>query len=95
MGKNVLPGHIIVLTMLVGFVGPAKNILIHITNIGKQFPEPTIRIWSIFSEPENCQKHVRAVTNKGNIKKLLAKGDIVCQISKGAESKTAKEITNN
>ena len=48
-----------------------------------------------FSEHENCQKHVTAVTNKSNIKKLLAKGDIVCQISKGAESKAAKEITNN
>ena len=32
------------LTLPVGFVGPAKNILIHMTNIGKQFPEPTISI---------------------------------------------------
>ena len=56
---------------------------------------PLLASLSIFSEHENCQKHVRAVTNKSNIKKLLAKGDIVRQISKGAESKTAKEITNN
>ena len=48
-----------------------------------------------FSEHKNCQKHVRAVTNKSNIKKLLAKGDSVCQISKGAKSKTAKKIKNN
>ena len=32
------------LTMPVGFAGPAKNILIHMTNIGKQCPEPTISI---------------------------------------------------
>ena len=56
---------------------------------------PLLASLSIFSEHENCQKHVRAVTNKSNIKKLLAKGDIVRQISKGAESKTAAEITNN
>ena len=48
-----------------------------------------------FSEHENCQKHVRAVNNKSSIKKLLAKGDIVHQISRGAESKTAKEIKNS
>ena len=48
-----------------------------------------------FSEHENCQKHVRAVTQKRNIKKFFVKGDIVRQISKGAESKTAKEIKNN
>ena len=29
-----------------------------------------------FSEHENCQKHIRAVTNKSNIKKLLAKGTL-------------------
>ena len=40
---------------------------------------------------QNCQKRVRAITSKSNIKKLLAKGDIVRQISQGAESKTAKE----
>ena len=44
MGKNVLPGHIIVLTMLVAFVGHVKSILIHMNNIGKQFLEPTICI---------------------------------------------------
>ena len=48
-----------------------------------------------FAENENCQKQVRAVTNKSNIKKLLAKGDIVHQINKRAESKTAKGIKNN
>ena len=48
-----------------------------------------------FSEHKNCQKHVIAVTNKSNIQKLLAKGGIVCHISKGAKSKTAKEIKNN
>ena len=48
-----------------------------------------------FSEHENCQKHIRAVTDKSNIKKLLAKGNIVCQISKGAESRTDKEMKNN
>ena len=48
-----------------------------------------------FSEHENCQTHVRAVFNKSNIEELLAKEDIVRQISKGAESKTAKEIKNN
>ena len=78
------------------FVGPTKNILIHMTSIGKQFPEPTISIVEyFFSEHENCQKHIRAVTDKSNIKKLLAKGNIVCQISKGAESRTGKEIKNN
>ena len=56
---------------------------------------PRSASWSIFSEHENCQNNVRAVTNKSNIKKLLATGDIVCQISKGAESKTAKEIMSN
>ena len=32
-----------------------------------------------FSEHKNCQKHL----NKSNIKKLMAKRDIVCQINKG------------
>ena len=36
-----------------------------------------------------------AVNNKSSIKKLLAKGDIVHQISRGLESKTAKEIKNS
>ena len=94
-GKNVLPGQIIVLTMPVGFVGPAKNILIHMTNIGKQFPEPTISILEYFFQSTNIAKNTFAVTHKSNIKTLLAKGDIVRQISKGAESKKAKEITNN
>ena len=43
-GKNVLPGHSIVLTMSIGFVGLAENILIDKTNIGKHFPQPTISI---------------------------------------------------
>ena len=34
-----------------------------------------------FSEHENYQKHVRAVTNKSNIKKLLAEGEIFRQRS--------------
>ena len=36
--KYVLPGHIAILAMSVGFVGPAKSILIHMTDTGKQFP---------------------------------------------------------
>ena len=90
--KNVLCGHIIVLTMPVGFVGPANKILIQMTNTGKQFPEPTISILEDFFQ---STKIVIAVTNKSNIQKLLAKGGIVCHISKGAKSKTAKEIKNN
>ena len=46
--QNALPGHIIVPIMPVRFVGPVKNILIHMTNIEKQFPEPMIRILDYF-----------------------------------------------
>ena len=42
--KYVLPGHIAILAMSVGSVGPAKSILIHMTNTGKQFPEPIVSI---------------------------------------------------
>ena len=77
--------------MPVGFVRPARNNLIHTINIEKQFPEPMISILEYFFRTWIFQKHVRAATNKGDIKKLLAKGDIVCQVNKGAESKTAKE----
>ena len=31
------------------------------------------------------------VTNENNIEKLLAEGDIICQIKKRAESKTARK----
>ena len=54
---NVLPGHIIVLTTQVGFVGPAKNILIHMTSIGKQFPEPTISILEYFFQSTEIAKN--------------------------------------
>ena len=53
-GKNNLPGHITVLTML---VGTAKNILIHMTNIGKQFPEPTISILEYFFQNTKIAKN--------------------------------------
>ena len=56
-GKNILPGHIIVLTMPVGFAGPAKNILIHMTNIGKQFPEPMISILEYFFQSMKIAKN--------------------------------------
>ena len=56
-GKNNLPGHITVLTMLVGFVGTAKNIIIHLTNIGKQFPEPTISILEYFFQNTKIAKN--------------------------------------
>ena len=49
----------------------------------------------IFSEQENCKKHVRAVALTYFLQKgALAKGGIVRQINKGAESITAKEIKN-
>ena len=57
-GKNVLPGHIVVLTMPVSFVGPAKNILINMTNIGKQFPEPTISILEYFFQSTKIAKNM-------------------------------------
>ena len=82
--------------MVAGFVGPAKNILIYMIIIGNQIPEPKISIQEyFFSELENCQKHIRTVTNKFSIKKLLAKGGIVCQIKKRADSKAVKEINKN
>ena len=46
----------------VGFVGSAKNILIHMTNVEHGV---------FFSEHKNCQTHVRAVVNKSNIKKII------------------------
>ena len=71
-GKYVLPGHIIVLTMSLGFVGPANNI-----------QNPQSASWSIFSEHKSCQKHIGAVTNKSNINKLLAKGNKEIKDSQG------------
>ena len=56
--ENVLPGHIIVQAVPVGFVGPAKNILIHMTNIGKQFPKPTISILEYFSQSTKIAKNM-------------------------------------
>ena len=56
-GKNVLPGHIIVLTMQVGFIGPAKNIPSHMTNTGKQFPEPTSSILEYFFQSTKIAKN--------------------------------------
>ena len=56
-GNNVLPGHIIVLAIPVGFVGPAKNILIHMTSIGKQFPEHTISILDYFFQSMKIAKN--------------------------------------
>ena len=80
-GENILLGQMTVLTMPVGFIGPDKNILIHMTNIGKQCPELTVNILEYFFQSTKiAKKHVRAVTNKSNNKKLLAKGDIVRQI---------------
>ena len=71
-GKYVLPGHIIVLTMSLGFVGPANNI-----------QNPQSASWSIFSEHKSCQKHIGAFTNKSNINKLLAKGNKEIKDSQG------------
>ena len=70
-GKDVLPGHIIVLTMSLGFVGPANNIL-----------NPRSASRSIFSEHKSCQKHIGAVTNKSN-NKLLANGNKEIKDSQG------------
>ena len=70
-GKYVLPGHIIVLTMSLGFVGPANNIM-----------NPSASR-SIFSEHKSCQKHIGAFTNKSNINKLLAKGNKEIKDSQG------------
>ena len=79
--------------MPVGFVGPATKILICMTNIGKQFPEPTISILEYFFRNMKITRNTLELSLiKSNIKKLLAKGDIVRRISKGAESKPAKEI---
>ena len=95
-GKNVLPGYIIVLTMLVGFVGLAKNILIYMIIIGNQIPEPKISILEYFFQNlKIAKKIIRNVTNKFKIKKLLAKEGIVCQINKRAESKVVREINKN
>ena len=40
------------------FVGPAKNILINMTNIGKQFPEPTISILEYFFQSTKIAKNM-------------------------------------
>ena len=39
------------------FVGPTKNILIHMTSIGKQFPEPTISIVKYFFQSTKTAKN--------------------------------------
>ena len=57
--------------MPVGFVGPAMNNLIHMTKTVSRTHDQHPGVF--FSEHENCQKHVRAVINKSNIKKSLAK----------------------
>ena len=55
-GENVLSEHIIVLTMSVVFRA-AKNILIHMTNIGKQLTEPTISILEYFFQNSKIAKN--------------------------------------
>ena len=57
-GENILLGQMTVLTMPVGFIGPDKNILIHMTNIGKQCPELTVSILEYFFQSTKIAKNM-------------------------------------
>ena len=48
-----------------------------------------------FNEQSNSDKHKKALRNKQEVKIMLSKGKVVCQLTKGMENKTEKDRRKN
>ena len=48
-----------------------------------------------FNEHANSDKHKKALRNKQEVKIVLSKGNVVCQLTKGMENKTEKDRRKN